>query len=1517
MNAHVNVRNIFGSKSGGGGGGKKGGGSSDAKNTLQSKARARLVEVYSEGPCEGLVDGLKSIYFDQTAVTAPNGEQNMKGITFEERKGTPDQTHVTGSPYVETPEQVEAQVTFNNGPIVRTIVEENADAVRVIVRIPSLFRQTDEGMKTNSVSYAVDVRPFDGAWTEKVVNKIEKEKTISAYQIAHRIDLPINGSPWDIRVRRITPDSDDEKIQNETWFDSYVVLVEGKFTYPNSAFVFMDIDAELFGSSIPARSYHVRGLKVNVPSNYDPITRTYAGVWNGTFKIAWTSNPAWVFYDLLINDRYGLGEFIDPNGIDKWGLYQIARYCDENVFSGYKTAQGVKIMGPRYQFNGVINSRKEAFEVLRDVAATFRGMSFWNVNQIFAVADLPSDPQKLVSPANVINGDFTYSGTAISARHSVAIVNWNDPNDFYRPATEVVINDEMLKKYGWKETKYQATGCTNRGQAHRIGRWILDVEQNETETVNYECSFDHIDVRPFDIIAIADPRKAAYRNGGRLAGVDISGTKITFDAPFQFIAGETHYLSAVLPDGNVVTKQVGAWTEVTDGHALGATLTTPFSPLPIVGAMWAIASASARPRQYRVLNIEESDKNKFKITALFHDPNKYARVEDETLLEPIRYTRPPNSIKAPTNLKAQQSRSYENGAPKNRILFGWTPADDFMATRYRVYASTPDGKIDFGETAQTSIDVDNVVDGLYIFAVEALGYNGLRSQPAVLEFHAEGFGASEMPSIENLVLANGVSGTFPGSRVELTWDNKFPGSTAANNPFFLRNNVKVYDATKTPEALLRNEVVLVPSYTYDIDKNMADTSALGRIPARRLRFEVTVSDVFERTSLPKTITVENPAPGVAVVQVQAGFAQIYVSWQPNFDLDYAGTAVWLEKNSGYNPQETEPKFSGRGGAYVFKTDETVPFYVRVGHYDSFSRIPENVSSEFMITPLSLDLDTEPPAVPSGLTLTSRVDTVEGVAQRVLLQATWNAAEEKDFAYYDVRIREGQGNYVSMTTAENRYEWSVKPETEYTVTVRGVDMLGNQSTYAGTATHKTIECDEIADLINGGSTSINPGKIRISGNTYLSDWRKGGDETRIDGGELSANTVRANTLEIGLRNLVFEGLTFEHNKPAANQVSWTSGVIRYPGDDGNIASRTVVAGIATWTSGSLYLIWLKGATEITTTTVVATAYASNAVVLAVYRGNTDLVTDAGKTIIDGSNIKTGTIDAQQIKAKAIKSDLIDAGAINTGHLQSGSITAETLAVGTGGNWLDNSDMSAGLANWVKIDGTGGVASVLSIRTDTYAPVGGALEVVVANGVTDSTYYTDVYAANVDGSIRDFPVEPGQKYEFSVYALNHRSTAQIYMQFKDADNNHIAYAASSVFPSDDINPLKNLANYKRVFVIATAPAGAVRMTVRLRKGATLTSTSSYMWMTRAKLAKAEVNQTGPSPWAVGGSTKIGAGHIETSSLSAISANLGAITAGSLNINNRFIVDGAGNTTIRSATSGARLEMTSSYILMVDGT
>lgn len=1253
------ISSVMGS---GGGGGKGKGGGDEPSNTLRSKARARIVDLISEGPIEGLVDGGKSIYFDETPVIGLDGTYNIKGVTFSQRLGTPDQTHFTNVPTVDTPVTVEVQVKKNQAAPVRTIADTNADAVRVVMRIPALLKRnkSNGNIEPTSVNYAIDVRASGGTWVEKINQNIVNEKTSSPYQKAHYISLPLNGAPWDIRVRRLTDDSTTTDLQNETWWEAYFILVEGKFIYPNSALVCTEVDAEKFGQQIPQRYYHVKGRKINVPSNYDPLTRIYTGIWNGTFKTAWTNNPAWIFYDLLTHERYGLGEFIDATKVDKWSLYQIAQYCDQLVPSGYKDTSGNDIMEPRFTFNGVINTREEAHTVLQSIINTWRGMAYWSIGQVFATADMPSDPVKLVSPSNVVNGQFSYSGTAMKARHSVAIVQWSDPNDFYRPSYEVVINDDMLQRYGWRETEVTLRGCTSRGTAHRYGKWILDVEQNETETVEYEASWDHADVKPGNILSIADPNKAAVRNGGRIIKTDPNNRSVLLDGKFDPTNLVTYTLTAELPDGSVegktitrfidvvrdseseienyismsgattgvlgssgslpngwssttyagITKQVMATGNLSDGRPYidvkisgtnssgsiatqlvyfntpnfgpyaitgdtftlslgvkridgsfvgfngnnggiilreynvatsgsfvsttmtdtsfplnseknvlltktaidasttnfvpycnllipaGATvdvtlrfiapqlekgstahdyvvadtctrviLSGPFSSTPISGAMWVISGEDINPRQYRVLGISESDTNTFKINALFHDPTKYARVEQDLYLPPPTYYKPPNTIAPPSNLNIQETQYIKDGKTYSRILLSWTPSDDFMAKAYRVSMDTPDGNnVKLGDVSNTSIDIDDIIAGDYVFYVSAVSMSGRVSSASSINYTAAGWTGTTNPFVSDLQIeGQGTNTSFGGNGVRFTWKNNLAGSNQTDtsqenatgtSPFYRDNIVKIYDtATNT---LLRTQYITTNNYTYSYDRNYADNLAIGRNPTRSFRIEVAVRDTLGRTSAYVPLSVSNGIPNTPVFAVNASVSSIIVNITKPTDQDFAGVKIWCETNSSFNPNTTTAVYDGPSTSVSVPVNSGTTYYVRVAAYDSFDKLNLNVAPAVSVTTPTFSVDTTPPAVPTGLAMTSDVVVSAAGQEQVKLIITWNANSEDDLAYYGVDVKEATGQYVPFMTSGNRWEGIVRAGVQYTARIKAIDATGNESAYCTAVSHTTVK-----------------------------------------------------------------------------------------------------------------------------------------------------------------------------------------------------------------------------------------------------------------------------------------------------------------------------------------------------------------------------------------------------------------------------------------------------------------------------
>ena len=1066
----------------GGGGGKAGGGSQskESPNTLRSNSRIRMVELLGEGPIVGLVNGAQSIYFDNTPLQNPDGTYNFggeinggdqgttggSGVAWDTRLGYPDQPYLPGTPMAETPFSVEVRVRASTAPLVRTISELNADAVRVVVRVPALAHQDREkgDLNSASVAWAVEFRGHGGEWQTAEYVNIQNQKCTSPYLRQTRVQLPEGGYPWEIRVRRITADSDTVDLQNETWWESYTVISEGKFIYPDSALIAMEINSREFGSSVPARTYDVKGLIIKVPSNYNPETREYSGIWDGSFKNAWTDNPAWVFYDLITNRRYGLGEYIEEYRVDKWGLYVIAQYCDQLVPSGYKNSiTGLDILEPRFTFNGVLNSRDEAYKVLQSITQTFRGMAYWTMGMVTAVADMPVDPVKIVTPANVIGGHFQYSGTAMKARHSVALVKWNDPQDFYRPGVELIQNDDMLQRFGWRQDDIQAVGCTSRGQAHRLGKWKLDTEQHETETVEYSCSWDQADLLPGQIILISDPRKAQVRAGGRLA--DVSTHVFTLDRGFAPVGANTYNLIVTLPDGSTASSPIVEFVPTSiqdDGTYKQVRVLTPYSAIPLKGAMFVISGTDVEPMRWRVLSIMEEEKNTFKVTALFHDPTKYARVEQDILFDPPPYTRPRAVIRPPVNLRAVESLFYQSGVARSRIGLSWTPSDDFLAVAYLVSAQTPDGFQNYGQFSGTSCDIDEARAGRYTFYVSSLSMSGATSKPAVLEFDAAGWEGLDGPFVSHLeIFGRGSDPVFTGRDPKFVWRNNFPGvaydagsepngaGTGYVNPLYRDNVVRVFDVETND--LLRTQVVRETEFIYSYSANVQDNARFQRGPQRKFRIEVTVRDTLGRESKPAKLVAKNPVPDLVVPTVRPGLEQIFVDFPLSQDLDAQGALIWLSTDQAFDPLTTAPAYDGINNFVSLKGVAFATYYVRMAIYDAFGRDGLNICPPIEVTVDGFVIDIEPPAIPTGLTL--RAYTERGPTGEIgsRLVAEWDVSPSENFSRFDVDIRRAGGNFISQSAASNRFEWlGLTMNATYEVRVRAQSRNGFGSAYSAVA-----------------------------------------------------------------------------------------------------------------------------------------------------------------------------------------------------------------------------------------------------------------------------------------------------------------------------------------------------------------------------------------------------------------------------------------------------------------------------------
>jgi predicted phage tail protein len=744
---------------GGGGGGKGGSGETptEAPNDLQSTATARVLEIIGEGEVVGLVNGMKSVWFDDTVLQNPDGSFNFQGVTVEQRVGLPDQDYIQGFGQAENSINVNTQVQVLTGAVTRTVTNPDAGMARVTIRVPALMKtDTSTGDITGTeVQVKISVQVDGGGFTDVYTMKI-KGKTNSGYERSVQLVLP-PGLLRDIRVTRLTDDSEVSSLQNDTYWSILTEVVEAKFSYPDTAMIALTVDARQFGTNIPARSYLIRGLIIEVPTNYDPVTRVYTGAWDGTFKRAWTDNPAWILRDLITKNRYGLGDRVPASAVDKWGLYSIAQYCDELVPDGLGGTQ------PRFTLNACINNPVGAFDLLASIASNFRGLVYWGTGTVICTQDRPTDPSILLTPSNVIDGRFNYGRlTPHDKRRSVAVVYWNDPEDGHKLTPEIVEDPDLIRRFG-RRVGQEVTGfgITNRGQAHRFAKWILEDESpGSNASVAYGVGEDHAFVAPGGVATVADPKFTASRRGGRVRAS--AANSVTIDRAFNFLAGQAYGLRVMLPDGTVrlrnVTNAAGLATVVTLGGAA-------FAANPNPGAVWALESDAVANRQFRIRAIE-TDEPPYAVKAVLHDPTKFARVEQDIDLEtPAYFSLPSGPLGVPFDLGATEFLLADGTASIPCALFGWTPADDPRVRFFQAQYRPANGEwVALEDSSETSRTVRNIAAGDYEFRVRAVDALGRRTAWQVGTATMDGY-ADEMPE----VVAPGVVVNEDLFAVKLTW----------------------------------------------------------------------------------------------------------------------------------------------------------------------------------------------------------------------------------------------------------------------------------------------------------------------------------------------------------------------------------------------------------------------------------------------------------------------------------------------------------------------------------------------------------------------------------------------------------------------------------------------------------------------------------------------------------------------------------------------------------------------------
>ena len=688
--------------------GRKGGSSSSRTPTeqpddLQSVAKAKILIALGEGEFAGQLTG-KDIYLDGTALENADGSQNFSGVTWEFRAGTQAQKYIQGIPGTENEISVGTEVSSATA-WTRTFTNTQLSAVRLRLKWPSLFKQEDDGdLVGYSVNYAIDLQTDGGTW-QTVLNTSVTGKTTSGYERSHRIDLPQAGSTWTIRLRKITSDANSAKIGDTMTLQSFTEVIDAKLRYPNTALLYIEFDSSQFNGSIPQISCEPRGRVIRVPDTYDPETRTYSGTWTGAFKWAWTDNPAWIFYDLVVSDRFGLGDRLTTANIDKWTLYQVAQYCDQMVPDG-KGGSGTE---PRYTCNVYIQDRNEAYTVLRDFAAIFRGMTYWGGDQIVALADMPRDVDYSYTRANVVGGRFTYSSSTTKSRYTTALVSWSDPGNAYADAMEPVFEQALVARYGFNQLEMTAIGCTRQSEANRKGRWGI-LTNNKDRVVSFDVGLDGNIPQPGYIIAVADELLSGKVMGGRISAVN--GRVIKLDRVADAAAGDRLILN--LPSGASQSRTIQAVNRES------VTVTTAYSETPQAEAVWVVESDELYAQQYRVVSVSDNDDGTFSITGAWHDPDKYARIDTGAIIDqrPVSVI-PPGNQSPPANIVISSFSVVQQNISVETMRVSWDQVQNAIA--YEAQWRRNDGNwVNVPRSSTTSFDVPGIYAGRYLVRVRAI-----------------------------------------------------------------------------------------------------------------------------------------------------------------------------------------------------------------------------------------------------------------------------------------------------------------------------------------------------------------------------------------------------------------------------------------------------------------------------------------------------------------------------------------------------------------------------------------------------------------------------------------------------------------------------------------------------------------------------------------------------------------------------------------------------------------------------
>ena len=919
---------------------------------LKSQAYAEIVDAVSEGEIEGFAgaDLDSSIYFDDV-VAKLNGKEQFEGFDAKYVTGTliqdAEDLSLAMNPSVSSVHQVNTLVKNELGPLTRLTTDPNIGSLTMTIYIPALFktRSSSDHVRPRKVEFAFKIKGVGNAsyTTLKTYSIFGKTKTGFYKDYTFPIKPAYGTAPFSIQMQRLTQDIDDSSVHDDLYWSTWGENVTSNLAYPNTSYVVTELSSEFF-SNLPTRGFLMKGLKVRIPNNYDPVNRTYSGGWNGNWlgpiddpTLTWTNNPAWIFYDLATHPRYGLGKYLDDTLIDKWALYTIAQYCDELVDDGFDGQE------PRFTCNMYLQNGGEALTVLRDLASAFRSIMFW-AGELKVHQDSPSPTQAQFTPSNVIGGDFAYSGTPKHLRTTVALVTWINPEDNYKSWIEYVEDEEGIRLYGINETSITAVGCTSRGQAHRVGKYALLMNRMLTDSVTFKTGLDGTQSLPGHVVKIVDPlhNSAEESVGGRLASMT-STTAVVLDRPVTLDAGEPYHLTVTMPDmvqsAHAVTNGSGTVTPPST-----ITLGTALPDTPVDGAVWTLTKDSESERLYRLLSVTDqqtSDGGYYELSGVRYIPSALTEADDPGKLEPPDLPGQDTGISAPGSLRLEEGMSANSDGGVDRFIdCSWgAPAAGFVH-HYQVSFTLDSGPETVVEVTDPSYQIINLQPGLYNVYVRAINVAGQVSVAVNASITILELAPIDLLSITGLELfGQGNDVIFEGKAAEFTWrltsltagdlgSETFGGDTGIRDPWFRDYEVIIYDEHGVE---LRVDYVTDRNYIYSYDKNLEDGG-----PRRTIEVSVAARDIYNRKTDESYLEVYNPAPsGYSGVTIAFGIELFTVKFTPPTDNDFVGTRVHVSQLDQFIPDETTLAYEGDDTIVTVSGLGSIQYYMKLEGVDAF------------------------------------------------------------------------------------------------------------------------------------------------------------------------------------------------------------------------------------------------------------------------------------------------------------------------------------------------------------------------------------------------------------------------------------------------------------------------------------------------------------------------------------------------------------------------------------------------------